>query len=167
MSEPAERRWRQQHDRVAARPAVILIAGTLAVIAGSVAVSWWLLRRDAGGGARVARIDARGPRAEVSPGAASIGGVRQTLIERDEETARLLHDQRRRLESFAWVDRDRGIVRIPIERAMDLAAAGMTPVAPATPPAATAAAATAGAALVPAAALATPAPIGAPRGPTR
>jgi hypothetical protein len=39
------------------------------------------------------------------------------------ELQRYLAEQRIRLESYAWVDRERGLVHIPIERAMALYAA--------------------------------------------
>jgi hypothetical protein len=38
-----------------------------------------------------------------------------------------LEQQRRRLESYGVVDKDNGIVRIPVARAMELVAAGRTP----------------------------------------
>jgi hypothetical protein len=47
--------------------------------------------------------------------------------------------QQAALEGYAWVDRDRGLVRIPIERAMDILAArggaAWDPMQPAPPPA--------------------------------
>ena len=39
---------------------------------------------------------------------------------RSEEVRRLQDEQRARLESYHWVDRERGVVAIPIDRAMEL-----------------------------------------------
>jgi hypothetical protein len=52
----------------------------------------------------------------------SIEGIYQTLIERDETTATLRRDDQRRLTSYGWVDQSRGVVHIPIARAMQLVA---------------------------------------------
>jgi hypothetical protein len=61
-----------------------------------------------------------GPR----PATREISEVEQTPIV-DTRTAADLRDvQRRELESWGWVDRDAGIARIPIERAMDVVARG-------------------------------------------
>ena len=49
-------------------------------------------------------------------------GIYQTLIEEDTTTE---HERRRdlkRLSSYGWVDRSRGVVHIPIDRAMELVA---------------------------------------------
>lgn len=40
-----------------------------------------------------------------------------------EELQRLRADEKAQLEGYAWVDRSRGLIRIPIERAMELLAA--------------------------------------------
>jgi hypothetical protein len=53
-----------------------------------------------------------------------ISGVEQTPI-RDARVGEDLRDaQRRGLETWGWVDRDAGIARIPIDRAMDVVAKG-------------------------------------------
>lgn len=49
----------------------------------------------------------------------TISGVRQTLILIEHPGRRLFDEQRQTLESFGWVDRERGIVHIPIDAAMD------------------------------------------------
>jgi len=53
-----------------------------------------------------------------------------------EDLARVRAIEERRLDRYGWVDRDRGIARIPITRAMALIAEGQgpaEPVEPATP----------------------------------
>jgi hypothetical protein len=58
--------------------------------------------------------------AAVAPRA--ILGVYQTLINQDDTTANDKARDLRTLNSFGWVDRNRGIVHIPIDRAMELVA---------------------------------------------
>jgi len=50
------------------------------------------------------------------------------------ETAAVRQREREMLNSYGWVDRQAGVVRIPIERAMDLTAQRGLPARPATPP---------------------------------
>jgi hypothetical protein len=45
--------------------------------------------------------------------------VRQTQIDEERPAANLNRRKEAELESYGWVDRARGIVRIPIERAME------------------------------------------------
>ena len=47
---------------------------------------------------------------------------RKVVAEQPQELRQLEAAQRERLGRYAWVDRERGIVTIPIERAMDLVA---------------------------------------------
>ncbi len=49
-----------------------------------------------------------------------IGGVKQTLIRVDAYGQRLLQRQHEDVERYEWVDRDRGIVNIPVEQGMRL-----------------------------------------------
>jgi hypothetical protein len=89
---------------------VLLTAAGLAVGLGlTLAASAWVYR--SGAGSRPA-VSARGPEFffEHGPG-------ERTGIERDwEKQDRLV---RERLQSYGWVDREAGVVRIPIERAME------------------------------------------------
>ena len=51
------------------------------------------------------------------------------------DMAQLRAQQKRALEAIGWVDRDRGIARIPVAAAMDLmVSAPATTAAPAAPP---------------------------------
>jgi hypothetical protein len=61
-----------------------------------------------------------GPR----PAAREMAGVEQTPIRDARVGEDVLDAQRRKLETWGWVDRDAGIARIPIGRAMDLVAGG-------------------------------------------
>ena len=107
---------------VAARPVLFTVIGFLAFVAVSLvglhAYYAW---------------DVHGP--VVTPPRPFAAPPLQTDPVRD--LNRFEAEQHRRLEGYAWVDRDRGLVRIPIEHAMDLIAArGADAYAPLDPPAA-------------------------------
>jgi hypothetical protein len=52
----------------------------------------------------------------------AILGIYQSLIEEDETTANDRERDLKRLSTYGWVDRSRGVVHIPIDRAMQLVA---------------------------------------------
>jgi hypothetical protein len=83
---------------------------SLVVMGASLAVVVWLL-----GGV---------PHHEhPAPVPSTVGTLEQTLILAE---GRGIHERasgRERLDAFEWVDRDAGVARIPIERAMDLVVA--------------------------------------------
>jgi hypothetical protein len=55
-------------------------------------------------------------------GAEQIGMVEPRMIELEDRAVRLAAERKTQLEEYGWVDRERGIIRIPVERAMqDLA----------------------------------------------
>jgi hypothetical protein len=62
-----------------------------------------------------------GPEAPPLPARAQVGIVEQTLIERTERGLDARAAQRETLTHFGWVDRSRGLAKIPIDQAMDLA----------------------------------------------
>jgi hypothetical protein len=57
------------------------------------------------------------------PAAAAVGEVNQTLIGADTSAAALADRQRQQLEGYGWMIQSEGVVRIPIERAMEIVAA--------------------------------------------
>src|SRR5262249_43587864 len=60
-----------------------------------------------------------GPSAPPSEvGKDEIGLINQKLFEQQLEAQRKQTQQERRLSSYGWVDRDRGVIRIPIDEAM-------------------------------------------------
>lgn len=64
-----------------------------------------------------------GPRADLVPpeiGQPEIGMVNQRLFELQLEAKRKREEQLRRLSSYGWVDRDKQIIHLPIDRAMEL-----------------------------------------------
>jgi hypothetical protein len=56
----------------------------------------------------------RPPRPQTAPG---------VQMDSPAEVERVLREQRAKLEGYDWVDRQKGVIRIPIERAMALIAA--------------------------------------------
>lgn len=55
-------------------------------------------------------------------GRPKIGMVLQTPFEEAKAIERSRRDAKQRLGSYGWVDRDKGVIHVPIERAMDLEA---------------------------------------------
>lgn len=60
-------------------------------------------------------------------GQSKIGLVEQQLFETAARGRKDQDARRKLLDSYGWVDRDAGVVRIPIGRAMDLTAEGVRP----------------------------------------
>lgn len=68
-----------------------------------------------------------GPRADPVPGEIGkpqIGMVNQRLFELQLDAKEKRDHQLRRLDSYGWVDRDKEIIRLPIDRAMELLSTG-------------------------------------------
>src|SRR4051812_17343113 len=91
--------------------ALLSIGAVVLLVSGGVISAWLMLRDAPTGGATLARNPA-----DVT----SIQTVEQTLIRRDAEGLRRNAEARHRLDEYEWIDRDRGIVRIPIRRAMEM-----------------------------------------------
>lgn len=102
----------QEHDRVPLRGGLLIVLIAVLISGGAVGVSALL----AGARARGARI--------ALPRAAATSMPEQSLVERTERGVALRHAQRAELDRYEWLDRDAGIVRIPVERAIDLTAEG-------------------------------------------
>ena len=105
-----------EHSDVPIRPLgifIAILAASLVVVTAIVAALFWMFEREA------AETDpAPLPLAEenpVTPGPLLQVSPREDL---DQMGAR----ERRQLDTPAWVDRDRGVARIPIERAIALTA---------------------------------------------
>jgi hypothetical protein len=112
----------QEEDHVAWR-GVVAFLGMVAVVSAAL-VAWTVsivqgsfrALRPSG----VFMEQALGPRHTVSR-------VREDLFAEQRRTEPLNARKRRELSSYGWVDRERGIVRIPIEQAIDLVAGGKRP----------------------------------------
>jgi len=119
MTAPAEK-----HERTDASPRLIgLIAAAVALgLGGSLLAAWCILAAGSRTGAR--------PLGKT--GLFAHGPQERTSLE--EEWPKIAEENREHLATYGWIDRSAGIVRIPIERAMDrLAAAAPAAATPRTP----------------------------------
>ena len=108
----------QEPDHISGRTALAVILSGLVVLVVSVAVSSWVLRREA------RRLGNSGASRATLPALETYanGRLEQTLIESTASGWGRRAAQTRVLERYTWVDRSRGILHIPIARAMDLVA---------------------------------------------
>jgi hypothetical protein len=107
--------WKQEPDVVPARPIVAALIAALIATALGTAIAWRLA--DCSGPAHDRSAGAAHPHNRVPP---EVSAVETTQFE---ERAQGLEDRRAAeawLSSFGWVDRERRIVHIPIESAIDL-----------------------------------------------
>lgn len=113
ISEESLRRRHEVHD-IQLRP--ILLFGLSLVIAAVVIhlALWWLMR--------VWTDRPLTPRFQLPPAALTPGPMQGPAVQPfpASELEQLLSEQAARTESYGWVDRQSGVVHIPIERAMQL-----------------------------------------------
>lgn len=112
MAEPASRARRRKHEPgdVDAGPIVLGAAGLaaiLVVVAGISLGSYRLLRPDRANAASAAPSEVPAPRLQSAP-ASDLSALRQ--------------QKNAMLDEYRWIDRRGGVVRIPIDRAMQLLA---------------------------------------------
>jgi hypothetical protein len=103
---------RQEDDRVDRRATWLTAIAFVLMIALGVAVAGGLLAKS--------RRPSPPLRAPPSSAPAQIGILEQTSIEDTRRGIDLEREQRAKLEHYGWVDRDHGVARIPIDRAIDL-----------------------------------------------
>ncbi|HEY5372803.1 MAG TPA: hypothetical protein VIK01_03915 [Polyangiaceae bacterium] len=114
MTEPES--VHQEPDLVPGRRLLLLAGSAVFVSALGVLVSWWMLRSNPA---------SHPPPRTISSAAFATGTPEQTPIDTTERGLTLRAEQLKQLASYGWADRDAGIARIPIERAMDLRAEGL------------------------------------------
>jgi hypothetical protein len=74
------------------------------------------------------QVNPAGPAAlPAAAGSAKIGMVEQRLFDHANMGPVWREAARRRLQTFGWVDKEQGIVHIPIDRAMDMVEKGARP----------------------------------------
>jgi hypothetical protein len=115
MSEAHQFEVHSEDDHLPCRVIAIVFAITCALAIGWVGVAWWVL----GSSESHARPSGEFSERDLRPPPV-IEGIESTLITVDNPGAVVAADQRAVLDSYGWVDRDRGVVRIPIERAMEI-----------------------------------------------
>lgn len=112
MSEHPHFRVENEEDVLPGRAVILVTIVTLVVCLAGIGVAWWIVI--ANEETPVQRAGAMIPRHAPR----EIQMIDQTLIERDASIARQLEAERRVLSSYGWVDRENGLVHIPIEEAM-------------------------------------------------
>lgn len=102
----------QERDRIPSTKIVVVGLLSIVIFAVGVILATWMLR------ARTQRLQPHGP-GPLPPlaGEPKIGIVNQFLFETPSD---FQDRQRERLDSYGWVDRARGQVHIPVERAMQM-----------------------------------------------
>ncbi|MEZ5786447.1 MAG: hypothetical protein R3D62_08230 [Xanthobacteraceae bacterium] len=94
--------------QVRARAVLLTVAGLFLLVAGSLAGLYFYFGWVVHGSTHPPASAFPAPQLQTDPGA---------------DLRRLEAAQRARLSDYAWIDRSRGIIRVPIERAMALIAA--------------------------------------------
>jgi len=117
MTAAAPSRVAHEDDRVRLRPALLVVALSVAVVAVGVAWPWlYLDARGAATAPHLGGVEREAPR--------ELGGLRTTSLAIAPDVARddgrTRHGTPARDRRFAWADRERGLVRMPIDDAIDL-----------------------------------------------
>ena len=90
-----------------------VLAGALIIFTFFVVAAWAQLQQ------REKNLNPTGPSRPQQPGKAEINIVNTGLFELDTRAEDEKAEQRKRLHGYGWVDRDAGVVHIPIERAIE------------------------------------------------
>lgn len=106
----------QEHDRVATRKIVSVVA--VALITGALAVIVAALLLQAGAGS--IRIDTVQPGHAQRPATVHIGQIKQTMIDYKAWGRELNARQHKELSTYRWIDKQNGLAQIPIDDAMDI-----------------------------------------------
>ena len=116
----------QEEDRISTGRIVAVGIGSLAIFAIGIAfvVVDWRARMSA----------ATPPPIPAEAGRSKIGMVEQQLFELSVRGERDRAAKLRRLGSYGWVDREAGVVHLPIEEAMGLVVKGVRPMPVEQPP---------------------------------
>jgi hypothetical protein len=103
-----------QSDERIRWPPLLLLAGAALLLFIVTATAAILVEKDQTGGLfddpTVSRTDI---------GAEQIGIVEPRLIELEERALRLHAERKAQLNGYSWVDRESGVIRIPVERGME------------------------------------------------
>lgn len=99
--------------------AVGVVSLVIFIIAGGLTVAWMHRQQRA--------LNPDYPVMPAAAGQRKVGIVEQQLFENANRAQALREQQQRRLRSAGWVDRERGLVHLPVDRAMELVARGERP----------------------------------------
>jgi hypothetical protein len=110
----------QEEDTATIGVPVLIGLVTLVIFAAGLGVVLFMMKRSH-----------PSPRALIPPprevGRSEIGIVDQPVFEGDRRLGTQMRDQKSRLESYGWSNRDAGLIHVPVEQAMDRVAAGQAP----------------------------------------
>ncbi len=121
MSEPTHPNIRLEEDVVKMRFLMTIVVVAVAITLGGIGWAWLIF---AGETTRLGGL----PNPTPPPMAPrQISGVNQTLIHYERHGQLLERQQRLALEQYGWVDRSKGIVRIPIDEAIRIKARELAP----------------------------------------
>ncbi|MBI4508117.1 MAG: hypothetical protein HY698_00680 [Deltaproteobacteria bacterium] len=116
MSDTVEHRdVHLEEDVIADRKVMAVLFGTLVVSVACVLLAWVLLKMFSSWEA-----PARPTRPSLAKPARSLGELETSLFAGKEEMPRHVLEQQQALESYGWVNREQGVISIPVARAMDL-----------------------------------------------
>jgi len=102
---------RQELDQIPGKIVALVLAGAVFIASMAVAIEALMLTR----------AEPRGQLRSALPREThSVGSIQQRMFDHDAASAELKSAQLRHLASYGWVDRDRGVVHLPIDRAIDL-----------------------------------------------
>jgi len=110
-----------EEDHIAStRIVAVGVAALVVFVVGSAAAGFAMkaLRRE---------LNPDGPAIPSEVGKTKIGMIEQRLFEHANQGVAWRAQAEQRLRSIGWVDREKGLVHIPIERAMDLVEKGARP----------------------------------------
>jgi hypothetical protein len=101
----------QEPNQIPGKIVVLVLGGAMLIASLAVAVEALML----------ARAEPRGQlRSALPRETRTVGSIQQRTFDHGAASTELKSAQLRHLASYGWVDRDRGVVHLPIERAMDL-----------------------------------------------
>ena len=102
------------------RVAAVGVGSLVLFLVASVVTVHWMYQRQA-------VLNPSHPAIPAEAGQRKIGILEQQLFENSNNAQVLRQRQLERLGRYGWVDRDKGLVHVPIEQAMDLVARGERP----------------------------------------
>jgi hypothetical protein len=115
----------QSEDRIDFGKVITVGAVSLIIFALSSWWAWSILHHES-----ITLRQGRGePRVATQVGRPEIGIVDQVPFDSDHRLERWQKERREWLHGYGWVNRPRGIIHVPIERAIDEVIAGATPAA--------------------------------------
>jgi hypothetical protein len=103
----------QEGDVVASRKISAILVAAVVITIVALAIARWIL-------AVAASALPSHPALFAPVAPREIAGIHQTLIGRDRHGWQLRDEQLRSLDEYRWINRERGIAQIPIDRAMQI-----------------------------------------------